>query len=296
MKRALRWFGYVLGGVAVIAIVFVGAAFLISQNRLSRVYEIEVIAPAVPTDAASIAEGERLVASRGCTDCHGADLGGQVMMDDPMMATLWSTNLTTGEGGIGSRYSDEDLVRAIWYGVDADGRALAMMPSSEYHQSIDEHHMALMLAYLRSAPVVDRAIPERRAGPLLRIFHTLGAPFFPVERIDTSAPPIEPVEIAATAEYGATLGVLCSGCHGADLAGFSDPGVGTAPNLTPHESGLGGWSFDDFDTTLRTGVRPDGSELGEGMPWQVLARTTDVEMEALWAYLSSLEPLPSAVD
>lgn len=296
MNRVLKWIGYVVGGGVAIAVLFVGAAFFISRDKLATVYEIAVSAPAVPTDPASIAEGERLIASRGCSDCHGADLGGELMMADPMMATLWASNLTSGEGGVGADYSDEDFVRAIWYGVGADGKALAIMPSSEYHQSIDQDHMALMLAYLRSAPPVDRETPELRTGPMMWVFHTLGAPFFHVERMDTGAPPIAPVEIAATAAYGATLGVLCTGCHGSDLAGFSDPGLGTAPNLTPHESGLGGWTYEDFDEALRTGIRPDGSELGEGMPWQAFARTTDVEMQALWAYLSSLEPLPSAVE
>ena len=103
------------------------------------------------------------------------------------------------------------------------------------------------------------------------------------------------VEVAATVEYGASIGVLFSGCHGTDLAGFSDPGTGVAPNLTPHETGLAAWTHYDMERALRTGTRPDGTALSDAMPWRSLSRLTDTELAALWAYLRSLDPLPSAV-
>ncbi len=63
-----------------------------------------------------------------------------------------------------------------------------------------------------------------------------------------------------------------------------------AANLTPHPDGLGDWTLDDLKTALRTGVRPDGTMISDAMPWRNLGQMTDVEFEALWAYLSSLEP------
>lgn len=132
-------------------------------------------------------------------------------------------------------------------------------------------------------------------GPMAWVGHVIGfLPLLHVERLDVNEPPRAPVEVAATVEYGATIGMVCTGCHGADLAGMSDP-TGVAPNLTLHPSGLGDGSYESFDTALRTGELPDGSTMGESMPWQMTARLTDVEMQALWAYLSDLEPLPSVV-
>lgn len=297
MRRVLIWIGSILGGAVAVLVIFLGTTWFVSNGRLNRVYEVDVTAPAVPTDAASIAEGERLAATRFCSDCHGPDLGGAEMMEDPVFGRLWATNLTTGRGGVGSTYSDEDYARAVWYGIRRDGTPLLIMPSSEYHQALDESHLGKILAYVRSAPPVDREIPPRRIGPLAWVGHVLGfVPLAHVERMDTSEPPVAPVEVGATVEYGATIGVMCSGCHGADLAGFSDPGTGVAPNLTPHETGLGDWSYDDFVAAMRTGVLPDGSTLSDDMPWRAIARLSDVEMEALWLYIGSVEPLPSAVD
>jgi mono/diheme cytochrome c family protein len=297
MRVVRTWIGIGIGIVVALLALGLGTTWALSDARMNRSYEVAVVAPRVPTDAASLAEGERLVVSRGCTDCHGEDLGGAVMSDDPLVGRLWATNLTSGAGGVGSTYDDEDFARAIWYGVRPDGTALAMMPSSEYHQALDEVHLGRMLAFLRAAPPVDRETPPRRIGPLAWTGHVLG--FFPlahVERIDLAEPPIAPIPVAATVEYGASIGVLCTGCHGADLAGFSDPGIGVAPNLTPHPSGLGDWTADDLQRALREGRRPDGSTISDAMPWRSLARLTDTEIEALWAYLRSLEPLPSALD
>ncbi len=70
----------------------------------------------------------------------------------------------------------------------------------------------------------------------------------------------------------------CAGCHmprGSDGApipdaglsggniGFEIPGVGIfwPPNLTPSESGLGGWTGDEIADAIRHGVRPDGRAL-----------------------------------
>ena len=50
--------------------------------------------------------------------------------------------------------------------------------------------------------------------------------------------------------------------------------------------------MDDFMTTLRTGTRPDGTMLDpEQMPWPAFASMTDVEIQALYTYLHSLEPI-----
>ena len=63
-------------------------------------------------------------------------------------------------------------------------------------------------------------------------------------------------------------------------------------NLTPHASGLAGWSEADFVKAMRSGERPDGRVLNPFMPWPTFARMTDDELAALWRYLSTLPPLP----
>ena len=64
---------------------------------------------------------------------------------------------------------------------------------------------------------------------------------------------------------------------GSDV-GFSIPGLGVfiGQNLTPDkETGIGAWSGDQIIAALRTGKRPDGSELSGVMPYAAFAHLTD---------------------
>lgn len=167
----------------------------------------------------------------------------------------------------------------------------------QYTRYSDEDLRA-MIAYLKSLAPVDNVQPAPQVGPLGRILLTVGAlPPLPVERIDHNAPrPVAPAE-GATADYGEYLvnGAACAECHGAELAGGqASPEDPPGPNLTP-EGRLGDWTQADFFSTIRTGVRPDGTALHEFMPWYVYRDMTDTELEAIWHYLDSLEPLPSAL-
>jgi hypothetical protein len=87
------------------------------------------------------------------------------------------------------------------------------------------------------------------------------------------------------------------GCHRPDLSGGpvvgGDPAWPPASNLTPHPEALGGWTYPEFVRAMRNGVRPDGTSLQAPMS-TVTAYTrnmTDIEMQALWAYLQSLPPV-----
>jgi mono/diheme cytochrome c family protein len=98
-------------------------------------------------------------------------------------------------------------------------------------------------------------------------------------------------------EYGAYLGMLCTGCHGEHLSGGAIPGappeMGTPANLTPHETGLEGWTEEQLRTVLRTGRTPSGHQIAAAqMPWPTMSRMTDGEIGALFMYLQSLPPLP----
>jgi hypothetical protein len=62
-------------------------------------------------------------------------------------------------------------------------------------------------------------------------------------------------------------------------------------NLTP-ASDLADWSREDFFGALREGVRPDGSQISEYIPWQLFGSAlTDTELEALYLYFQTVEPV-----
>lgn len=83
---------------------------------------------------------------------------------------------------------------------------------------------------------------------------------------------------------------------GSDV-GFEIPGLGTfyGPNLTPDATGLGAWTEDQIATAIRTGIRPDGSQLAPAMPWMGYAALTDEDALAIAGYLKSLPPVANEV-
>ncbi len=280
----------VLVGVAVLA---AGAVYAASEMRLRRTWQVPGQALAQRTDPAALARGKHVATAIGkCMDCHGADLGGKVFIDDPAMGQVIAPNLTAGDGGIGKRYTDADLERAVRHGIAPEGRGLLVMPSDEYYHLSDED-AASLFAYLRSLPPVDRTLPPSRLGPLGRGLYLSGKlPLFAAERIAHQAPRPAPVSPGVTREYGEYLATVggCRGCHGKDLVGGPIPGTPPewppASNLTP--AGIGAWTEADFFKSLRSGIRPDGTAINGVMPWALAGQMSDDEIRAVWLYLRSV--------
>lgn len=97
----------------------------------------------------------------------------------------------------------------------------------------------------------------------------------------------------------------CYGCHtdeknaGKPLAGgraLKTPfGTFYGPNITPDpEHGIGGWTFENFTTALRQGIRPDGSALYPVFPFTSFTGMSDADVADLWAYLQTIEPVAEA--
>ena len=298
MKRALKWTGRVLGGLVLLVALGLAAVYGASEARMRRTYRVNPGPVAVRTGAEAVRQGAHLAVTRGCTDCHGADLGGKVFIDDAPVARLAGSNLTRGRGGVAPRYAaDADWVRAIRNGVAPDGRALLFMPSHEFNPLGDEDVGALV-AYIRALPPVDSDLPAPSVGPLGRALFLAGqVPLLPAELIDHAAPRRAAPAARVTAEYGAYLATGCTGCHGAGFSGGRIPGTPpdwkAAANITPDPAtGLGRWTEQDFVRAMRTGRRPDGSGIDPLMPWKALANMNDTELRALWAYLRTVPAKP----
>lgn len=292
MKRVLKWIGIVVVGLLGLVILLGAGAYTVSASRLNRTYEVTAdFSLNVPTDPESIAAGEKLAATYLCGDCHGANLAGQLFVDDPTFGQIYSANLTAGENGIGAAYSDEEIARAIWYGVKADGSPTVGMPP-EFHQAIHIGDMEKLIAYLRTVPPVDTNYPPSSYGPMMRVMHTANMfPLIPAEKVDASQPPLDPISPDETLAYGAYLAAFCAHCHMADFAG--DTEMFQSPNITP--AAIGDWTEAEFVRAVTEGVRPDGTLLDpELMPWEAISRHTDEELQALWAYLQTVEPVPVA--
>ena len=120
------------------------------------------------------------------------------------------------------------------------------------------------------------------------------------------APTLHAAEPSALIEQGKYVAQLgdCIACHtakaGAVMAGgleLQTP-MGTlySSNITPDpETGIGRYSFEQFDRAMREGVRPDGVNLYPAMPYPSYAKMSEADMRALYAYLlQGVDPVKQA--
>lgn len=288
-----------LGGVLLLAVIAAGG-FVYSQTSayaasMDKVYDIKPREVALSTDPQVLARGEHLVKSLGAcaaADCHGADLaGGKVMAMGPL-GTVAAPNITGA--GMGAVYSDGELARLIQHGIKKDGRSVTFMPMQEQGWLPDKDVDAI-ISYVRSLPPVTKANGPVEIGLLGKILDRKDAIVLDVaRRIDHTRSDVPP-EPEPTAAYGRFIAKGCLGCHGDKLSGGPIPGappeIPTPLNITPHETGIGSWSYDDFAKLLDTGVRKNGQQLNEFMPLEMLRNMNDTERHALWAYLQTVPPL-----
>ena len=302
----------VLAGAAVYARASAAADALLSRTVETHTVEIPV---PYPLDAAEVAErglsdeeaqqlameravdrGRHLVESRyACTTCHGEDFGGGVMVDAFPMGTFLGPNLTSGAGGVTAGYTMADWDRIVRHGVRPDGTP-AVMPSVDFFSMTDQE-LSDIVAYIGSLPPVDAEVPGRVLGPLGKVLLWRGDIVLSADLADHQAAHVEvPPAADVSAEFGAHLAAVCAGCHGQDFSGSvipgGDPSWPPAADLRPSPEGLGEWTYAQFVTAMREGVRPDGVPLRVPMT-DVLPyarKMTDTELEALWTYLRSLPP------
>jgi len=292
MKKALKILGFVAAALVVIA----GATLiyvLIAFNRLwTRTFDVPTHSLAVAADPASLAEGQRLLKARACTECHADDLGGRYFLDEPAIGRIYARNLTTGRGSTVASYSDLDLERAIRHGIKKDNTALVFMPSDEFWHMSDAD-LSKIIQAMRAAPPVDRDAQPNELTLLAKALGVFGVfPLSPAATIAHQTAHAAPVAEGVSVDYGKYIAVSCTGCHGATYSGGPIPGAPASmpvpANLTPAADGLGRYDEEQFITMLRTGKRPDGTTINEFMPWKVYGNMTDTELKALYLFFKSL--------
>lgn len=286
MRKVLKWIGIILGGLVGLLIVAGVVLYSIGYSNLNKTRQVQPITISIPGDEAALARGEHLV-DVTCTSCHGADLSGDILLDDPVMGTVYTANIT----GLTDQRSDEELVLAIRHAIGPGGRQIIAMPSDAFiYYSAED--LGAIIAYLKTIPRNEK---EYRAPDLsIPGYIMLGAGMFgdlsTAEVINHEQQFSQMPEVGANEAYGAYLSHLCTTCHGQDLSGAqpSVPGSPIAPNLTPG-GGLAAWSEADFIQAMRSGVTPSGHQLDpDFMPWKSWAKLHDEELQAIWMYLASL--------
>lgn len=253
-----------------------------------------------------------------CMDCHSArdwsqfaaplagNLGGGGERFGEEMGfpgTLYSPNITPY--GLGD-WTDGEIFRAVTTGVDKDGNALFPLMPYQHFGQMDREDIFSIIAYIRTLDPIENKTPERELD-------------FPVSLLVNTMPheaqlQTKPSE-SNTIAYGAYLvnSASCVGCHsqtdkgaiieGTEFGGgmeFKQPaGIIRTPNITPHpETGIGSWTKKQF--VRRFKAYADGNhkptkltaqDLNSPMPWYMYAGMKEKDLEAIYAYLQSLDPI-----
>jgi len=296
VKQILVGVGAVVGLAVVGVASFVGWHAHAFGSSLDRVYEVPVPSLSRTSDPVALERGHHIadaIAPCAVSDCHGPDLAGGKVIEVGPLGRFSAPNITAG--GLGVAYSDGELARLIRHGLKKDGRTVRFMPSHEFNW-IPDDDMTAVISWVRTMPAVTKPNGPFEIGLLAKVLDRMNMiPIDTARRINHEkvelAPPATP-----TASYGAFLARSCTGCHGDHLSGGPIPGappeMAVPLNLTPHETGLKGWTFEDLKKTFETGIDKKGKKLDPMMPVTALAKLNDTEMHALHAYLASLQPLP----
>jgi mono/diheme cytochrome c family protein len=282
--------GILLSGLLTLVLGLVSILAGIGLYRLYAPVSLPVPAVSVAGTPDQIERGAHL-ADMVCAGCHSSNgslplSGGVKNISDETglpLGTIIAPNLTPG--GAIKNWSDGEVMRAIRQTRDPQGRALLMPATSLRHLS-DEDVQAIV-AYLRSQPAVQNQTPAVKPSLLLVVL--IGAGLFDISPAIISQPVTAP-PASPSAEYGEYIVSYygCTDCHGAKLTGGKPPSP-SGPNLTvlvPH------WTKDMFFQTIQTGVDPSGYALNPAlMPWKDISKMNDVELEAVYQYLHSIEPV-----
>jgi len=181
-------------------------------------------------------------------------------------------------------FTPERILAGLRGGQPAPQAALSGVAPSKSTSHTHQNPFAKPLGAFASAAAMAAAVVG---------FAALALPWrsiAPIARPDPSA------YSAATIEKGRQLAALgdCAVCHthanGAINAGgraIETPfGIIYSTNITPDaETGIGAWSYPAFERAMREGIHRDGRHLYPAFPYNHFAKTTDADLQALYAYL-----------
>jgi mono/diheme cytochrome c family protein len=301
-----------LAALVGLAIVGAVAFFVLTEPAAYRLFRGEVAVSA--NHVANLENGRTLYWVGGCSQCHaspGQDdqmrLGGGYALKSPF-GTFHVPNISPHpRDGIGA-WSPEAFVRAMHEGTSPEGRHYyPAFPYTSFQRMTPEDLLDLF-AFLKTLPAVEGRAPGhdlpfpfniRRGVGLWKLAFLDGHVFAP----DATKP--------ASWNRGGYLVEgpgHCAECHsernvvGAIIperrfAGGPDPeGRKAAPNITPHPTGIAGWTVEELAHMLKTGETPNFDSVTGPMGSVVrhTAQLSDADRAAMAEYILSLPPRAAA--
>ena len=324
---------FFLGLLALIIVLLIGL-FLFVQTKWNESYD-DVAFPAleVSGDSAVIAHGAYLVHGPAhCAGCHVSSVEDIIAVEKgeprsmkggvrfPMgpLGAIFPKNLTPDpETGIG-RYSDGQLFRMMRHVIMPDGTS-TLTPMMPFWNMADDDLVAV-ISYLRSLEPVNHAVPDADWTLMGKAIKASASTFKPILNPE---PPAKAPPMAPTIERGKYLAhyvANCVGCHtprdpmtfeaiGPEFSGGMEmepfPELHEAlnvatdlwtrtPNITPYANG----ALMKFETAEMwiTRFRQGRIIPHSPMDWGAFGRMTDEDLEAIYLYLRSLEPVEKDIE
>lgn len=282
MRRAGTAVAAVLGIAAIVA--WGGTRWLDARVHqvLQRRYDVPLDTLAIPSDSASIAEGERQAWFHGCHGCHAPQLQGKVFVDEPGELLLVAPNVVRTIAS----YNDAELARLIRHGIRRDGTGVLAMPAAGFYQMSDTD-VARIIAHLRATPAVDHALPTTRLHLPAKLAVLSGEMLPDAALIDHRAPRVGDRSDTTRAWRGEYLArTICNECHGDRLMGDAE-----APPLRQAD----GYAHAEFVALLREGRARDGRDLplmGRTARARFVRFTPD-EVDDIYDYLLRMPAAPA---
>lgn len=219
---------------------------------------------------------------------------------------FYSRNLTPAYLG---DWTDGEIFRAVTSGVSRDGKALFPVMPYSYYAQMDKEDVLDIIAYLRSLPPIENEIPRSVADfPMSLIINTI-----PTDPTFTVKPP--KADKTAYGKYLVTA-AACIDCHSPVNKGrvieekafsggreFELPG-GTlrSANITPDKNtGIGTWTDSVFVAKFKAFRHTENmptvnpTDYNTIMPWSMYAGMERTDLEAIYSYLRSLDPIENTV-
>jgi|GEM_PF-100642 len=270
-----------------------------------------------PASDDPVERGAYLARAGNCVSCHTEDtearsgfMAGGKEIESPF-GTFYGTNITPHpEDGIG-RWTEEDLRRSLREGRGPDGtHYYPVFPYTAFTGMTDDD-ISDLYAFLQAIPPVAR---ENRPHDL-SLLAGLRAGVAAWKALNFREWRFEP-DPSRDDDWnrGAYLSQAvahCAECHsprtrtGAVVddmryAGTPQGADGSRmPNITPHETGVAGWTERHMSRYLQFGMTPDGDFAGGSMAEVINEGTsflTDDDLRALARYILSLEPIRNEVN
>lgn len=276
-RHGLRITAWLLGAFVALLLLAWAALHLHTERLLQGA---SLPPPLATLPQGDVARGKRLGQVLGCSGCHGEALGGNVFMDEPLVARLVAVNLTR----VRDRYDEAAFLRLMRAGTKPDGRLALVMPNKA-HQRLTDQELADLWAYLHAVPRVADSLPASRVGPLGRVGVLTGQYDIDELRAD---PPESHVVLAERLESPPgkrLLQVACGECHGVDLAGSPRDAV-------PPLAVLKGYSQAQFLRLMHEGKTAAGVDSATGFMSRVarhrFTALTAEEVAAMKAFIDSM--------